>query len=211
MKLFTILIATVCASGTAAAQTTPALYPKLSTTLDSLVYVDQWPMQRMMQQLPDSVGRNLEEVEKINYASHQPVLEKIVKQYGYPGFKQVGEKSAYNFWLLVQHADAHIDFQRKVLKLMRREVKRHNAAPSDYAFLFDRIAIHSGQLEEYGTQVKYTGEVDGEYSKVIAAPVSLRDPANVDKRRGAIGMEPLQDYLNRMAEMTRQMNKRKQE
>lgn len=29
---------------TAHAQTTPILYPKLSKTLDSLAYVDQWPM-----------------------------------------------------------------------------------------------------------------------------------------------------------------------
>ncbi|MCR5888662.1 hypothetical protein LRS06_12975 [Hymenobacter sp. J193] len=173
-KLFVLLLLGISCAATA--QTKPALYPKLSKTLDSLVYVDQWPMQRMMQQLPDSAGRNLEEVEKLNYANHQPVLEKIIQQYGYPGFRQVGEKSAFNFWLMVQHADAHIDFQRKVLQLMRREVKRHNVDPSNYAFLFDRIAINSGQLEEYGTQVKYTGNVGGDYSNVIAVPVSLRDP-----------------------------------
>lgn len=166
-------------------------------------------MQRIFQQLPDSAGRNLVDVEKINFASHQPLLEKIVKQYGYSGFKQVGQKSAYNFFLLVQHADAHPDFQRKVLRLMLPEVKRKNAAPADYAYLTDRIAINSGQLEEYGTQVKYTGDVGKDFSKVIAVPVSLRDPQNVDKRRAAIGMEPLQNYLDMMADMARQMNKPK--
>ncbi|HEX8326426.1 MAG TPA: DUF6624 domain-containing protein [Hymenobacter sp.] len=203
------LLVILIASLSATAQTMPALYPKLSKTLDSLAYVDQWPMQRMFQQLPDSAGRNLEDVEKINYASHQPLLERIIKQYGYPGFKQVGEKSAYNFWLMVQHADAHPNFQRQVLRLMLPEVKRKNAAPVDYAYLTDRIATNSGQLEEYGTQVKYTGYVGNDFNNVIAVPVSLRDPKNVDKRRAAIGMEPLQKYLDRMAEMTKQMNKPK--
>jgi hypothetical protein len=206
MKTLLILL---LSSLSTTAQTGPVLFPKLSKTIDSLAYVDQWPMQRMFQQLPDSAGRNLVEVEKINYASHQPLLEKIVRQYGYPGFKQVGKKSAYNFWLMVQHADAHVDFQRKVLKLMRREVKRYNADPANYAYLVDRIALNSGQLEEYGTQVTYAGNKGEDYSKVIAIPVSLRDPKNVDKRRAAIGMEPLQNYLDGLAEMTRQMNKPK--
>jgi hypothetical protein len=202
-----ILLVILIASLSATAQTIPVRYPKLSKTLDSLAYVDQWPMQRMFQQLPDSAGRNLVDVEKINYASHQPLLEKIVKQYGYPGFKQAGKKSAKNFWLMVQHADAHPDFQRQVLRLMLPEVKRKNVAPADYAYLTDRIATNSGQLEEYGTQVKYTGYVGKDFSKVVAVPVSLRDPKNVDKRRAAIGMEPLQKYLDGMAEMTKQMNK----
>ena len=202
-----ILLVILIASVSATAQTVPVRYPKLSKTLDSLAYVDQWPMQRMFQQLPDSAGRNLVDVEKINYASHQPLLEKIVKQYGYPGFKQVGKKSAKNFWLVVQHADAHPDFQRQVLRLMLPEVKRKNVAPADYAYLTDRVATNSGQLEEYGTQVKYTGYVGKDFSKVVAVPVSLRDPKNVDKRRAVIGMEPLQKYLAGMAEMTKQMNK----
>lgn len=191
----------------ASAQVKPVLYPALSKTLDSLVYVDQWPMQQMFRQLPDSAGRDLVQVEKENFARHQPILQKIVKQYGYPGFRQVGEKSSSNFWLLVQHADDHSDFQRQVLKLMLPEVKRKNASPVNYAYLTDRIAIHSGQPEEYGTQVTYTGNVGKDFSKVIATPASLRDPKNVDKRRAAIGMEPLQKYLDGMTEMTKQMNK----
>lgn len=103
-----LLIATV--SYTASAQTIQ--YPKLSKTLDSLAYVDQWPMQQMFKQLPDSAGRDLVQVEKDNSARHQPILERIIKQIGYPGFRQVGEKSSSNFWLLthtlmpIQHFSA---------------------------------------------------------------------------------------------------------
>ena len=209
MKAAHFLLLSLIISLSSEAQTASMLFPKLCKTLDSLAYVDQWPMQRMFQQLPDSAGRNLVQVEKINFARHQPLLEKIVKQYGYPGFKQVGEKSANNFWLLVQHADAHPDFQRQVLRLMLPEVKRKNASPVNYAYLTDRVAINSGQPEEYGTQVTYTGYIGRDYSKTVAIPASLRDPKNVDKRRAAIGMEPLQKYLDASAEMARQMNKPK--
>lgn len=187
----------------AAAQHTPTAmqYPRLSKTLDSLAYVDQWPMQQLFKQLPDSAGRNLVQVEQENFARHQPILEKIVRRYGYPGIRQVGDRSANNFWLLVQHADAHPAFQRQVLQLMLPEVQRQNAAPANYAYLADRVAVNAHRPEEYGTQVVYEGPGLGK-----AVPKSLRDPAHVNQRRAAIGMEPLENYLAMMTQMHIDMN-----
>ncbi|WP_052695866.1 DUF6624 domain-containing protein [Hymenobacter sp. AT01-02] len=205
MKLLALTSAAWClGTFAAAAQAIPLVYPKLSKTLDSLAYVDQWPMQQLFKQLPDSAGRDLVRVEQENFARHQPILERIVRQVGYPGFRQVGEQSANNFWLLVQHADAYPAFQRQVLQLMLTEVQRKNASPINYAYLTDRVAINSGRLEEYGTQVVYQGPGIGH-----AVPKSLRDPENVDKRRAAIGMEPLKTYLDRMTKMHEEMNKPK--
>ena len=201
---YALLLLALAGSRLSVAQTTAVRYPRLSKTLDSLAYVDQWPMQRMMQQQPDSAGRNLEQVEKLNFAKHQPLLEKIVQQYGFPGFKEVGKKSSGNFWLLVQHADAHPDFQRQVLKLMLPEVKKKNADVINYAYLTDRVAINSGQPEEYGTQVIYEGPGIGK-----AKPRSLRDPKNVNKRRQALGMETLETYLKNTDNLMEQMNKPK--
>lgn len=200
---YALLLGLASAAQVVAAQSTPLAvqYPGLSKTLDSLAYVDQWPMQRIFKQEPDSAGRDLVQVEKDNFARHQPILEKIVRRYGYPGFRQVGSKSADNFWLLVQHADAHPDFQRRVLKLMLAEVKRKNASPSNYAYLSDRVATNTGQPEEYGTQVEYKGPGLGK-----AVPKSLRDPAHVNQRRAAIGMEPLENYLGMMTQTHIDMN-----
>lgn len=189
MKLvFTLLLTGSYAS--VVAQTPAVQYPQLRKTLDSLAYVDQWPMQRITQQKPDSAGRVLEEVEKANYARHQPVLEGIVQRYGYPGIRQVGKEGAFEFWFLVQHADAHPAFQRAVLRLMKAEVAQQNAAARDYAYLTDRVALNAGQLQEYGTQITFSGPGLGK-----AVPRSLRDPQNVNARRAAIGMEPLEEYL----------------
>lgn len=184
------------------AQTTAPLYPRLSKTLDSLAAVDQRSMQQLMRgPQPDSIMKRLITEQPRNFARHQPILAAIVKQYGYPGFRQVGEKSSNNFWLLVQHADAYPLFQRQVLKLMRAEVQRKNTSPRNYAYLTDRSAENAGQLQEYGTQVKFEGPSTGK-----AAPRSLRDPQNVNKRRAAIGMEMLEEYLKMNDQLHEQMN-----
>lgn len=202
MKLYSIIVTLLGASQTAAAQTAPVLLPKLSKTLDSLVVVDQRPMQEMMRgSLSDSTIKRLVAEQHSNFARHQPVLEAIVVKHGYPSFKQVGEASSNNFWLLVQHADAYPAFQRQVLQLMLPQVQSHNANPRNYAYLFDRIAENAGQLQEYGTQVTYKGPGIGK-----AEPRSLRDPANVNKRRAAIGMETLEQYLEMNNKMHEQMN-----
>lgn len=204
MKFLILLPLAIASLANATAQSIPpiVLHPRLSKTLDSLAYVDQWPMQRMFNQQPDSAARNLVQVEKENFARHQPILEKIVRQYGYPGVRQVGKKSAYNFWLLVQHADAYPVFQRRVLKLMLPEVKRKNASPADYAYLTDRVVLNAGQLSEYGTQVTYEGT--GPSIRAVARP--LRDPTHVNKRRAAVGLEPLETYLENWTKVTREMN-----
>jgi hypothetical protein len=94
MKLVLTLLLLTSSSTLIAAQTPAIQYPQLRKTLDSLAYVDQWPMQRIMKQQPDSAGRKLEEVEKANFVRHQPVLERIVQHYGYPGIRQVGPLSS---------------------------------------------------------------------------------------------------------------------
>jgi hypothetical protein len=186
----------------AKAQLTAPLFPKLSNTIDSLAVVDQRPMQELMRgPAPDSTRNRIYAEEKANFARHQPLLEAIVEKYGYPGFRQVGEKSSGNFLLLVQHADAHPEFQRLVLKLMGREVMAKNASPRGYAYLTDRVAENAGRPQEYGTQVTYTGPGIGK-----AVPRSLRDPKNVNKRRAAIGMETLEEYLKKNDELHQQMN-----
>ena len=159
MKTFLILLVVAGFILPAPAQTVPVLYPALSKTLDSLAFVDQRPMQEMMRgQTADSTKKRLVAEQYVNFARHQPVLEAIVKRYGYPGIKQVGETSAKNFFLLVQHADAQPTFQQQVLKMMATEVKRKNADNRSYAYLTDRVALNSGQPQTYGTQVEYKAD-----------------------------------------------------
>ncbi|AWM33490.1 DUF6624 domain-containing protein [Hymenobacter nivis] len=204
MKPFFIVLLAADFALPATAQTSPVLYPALSKTLDSLAFVDQRPMQEMMRgQTADSTKKRLVAEQYVNFARHQPVLEAIVKKCGYPGTKQVGETSAKNFFLLVQHADAYPVFQEKILKIMSAEVQRKNADNRSFAYLTDRVALNRGQPQTYCSQVEY--KADGQ-----PTPRNLLDPANVDKRRASIGMEPLEAYLAKIREMQQQSRQPKQ-
>ncbi|AMJ65276.1 DUF6624 domain-containing protein [Hymenobacter sp. PAMC 26628] len=204
MKQLFFLLLAVTSAQIATAQTQSVCYPGLSKTLDSLASADQRPMQEMMRrgQMPDSTMQRLVAEEKATFARHQPVLEAILCRYCYPGVQQVGEQSATNFWLLVQHADAYPEFQRQVLHMMLMQVALKNINPINYAYLTDRVAENAGQPQEYGTQVNYEGTGIGK-----AVPKSLRDPTTVNKRRAMIGMEPLESYLDKVNRAHEEMNK----
>lgn len=184
----------------AAAQDKPVLYPKLSQTIDSLYEADQRPMRAMMEHsVADSTSKRLIAAQFVNFARHQPVLEAIVRRYGYPGFRQVGEGSSNNFFTLVQHADKYPDFQQRMLRLMLPQVRQQNVNPSNYAYLTDRIALNAGRPQEYGTQLSY--KAVGE-----AFPRNLRDPQRVNQRRKALGMPALEEYLQKANDVNRRMN-----
>lgn len=135
------------------------------------------------------------------FTTHQKRLAEIFKEYGYPGFDVAGKEGAKNFWLMVQHADHDPAFQRQVLEKMKAQVDRGNAEPAIYGLLVDRVNVNTGKPQVYGTQVTYNTQVCQAY------PLALADSANVNERRKAIGLPPLEEYLNQMTEAHFQMNK----
>ncbi len=126
---------------------------------------------------------SVQSVDKANTAW----LKQIIQKYGWPGKSLVGEDGAHAAWLLVQHADLDRDFQKHCLKLMEKAVQVGEASGPDYAYLTDRVRTGEGQPQVYGSQLKFVG---GEY-----VPLPIEDEANVDKRRAAVGLPPLAEYL----------------
>jgi hypothetical protein len=49
-------------------------------------------------------------------------LREIVREHGWPGRSLVGDEAARAAWLLAQHADRQLDFQREALPLLERAV-----------------------------------------------------------------------------------------
>ena len=97
----------------------------------------------------------------------------------------MGEDGANAAWLLVQHADADSQFQRKCLDLMAK-LPKGEVSQVQFGFLTDRVLLAEGKKQIYGTQFH---AVDGKLQ-----PRPLEDEANVDKRRADIGLRPLADY-----------------
>jgi hypothetical protein len=123
-------------------------------------------------------------------AENLPWLESLVDEVGWPGRSLVEEDGAHAAWLLVQHADADPSFQRRCLDLMTEAVDRGEAARCDLAYLTDRVLLAEGQPQEYGTQM--SGTEDG------WTPRNLRDPGDVDARRGAMSLGPLSENIERI-------------
>ena len=119
-------------------------------------------------------------------------LEALVSRDGWPGRDRVGEDGAHAAWLIAQHADRRPELQRRFLDALEASVACGQATPTDLAHLTDRVLLASGQRQEYGTQlIAHAG-------RFVAA--NLRASRSVDKRRAAVGLEPLAMQLERMAE-----------
>ena len=128
-------------------------------------------------------------------------IDNYIKKYGFLGFDKVGEEGSNHFWLIVQHSDNFPDFQKKVLKMMKKEVDKNNARKSNYAYLFDRIRVNKKQKQYFGTQCSYNklGQATPKYG--------LEDSINVDERRKKYELEPLKKYLNERTKAHFEMNK----
>jgi len=116
---------------------------------------------------------------------HTRRLREIVEAYGWPEVSAVGQEGANAAWLLLQHSPDH-EFQRSALALMEDAAARGEASSRSVALLMDRVLIHEGKPQRYGTQFKF---VDGglEFHPI-------EDPETVDERRASVGLPTLEAY-----------------
>jgi len=110
-------------------------------------------------------------------------LKEIIAACGWPS----GAKGSHSAWLLAQHADNDIAFQRQAKGLLEAAVKNGSGAPRDLAYLADRIAAAEGRPQEYGTQFTQTDRCHLEM-----LPVDSIDAVN--RRRLAIGLQSMEAY-----------------
>jgi hypothetical protein len=168
----------------------------LSSLLDSLRNEDQkWRnlIRKINNKEVDSisfgtVSKRAGEVDSMNYLVIKPLFDK----YGYLGYDKVGINSSHNFWLLVQHADKHPDFQDSVLVRMKIEADKGNSSITDYAYLLDRVLINTGQKQVYGTQMTLNS------SKTSYEPKPVIEPEKLNERRRQVGLPTIEVYIQIM-------------
>lgn len=117
-------------------------------------------------------------------------LKEIIKEIGWPTISKVGEKASKGAYILIQHADHDVAFQREGLKLMKEagtDVDPHNVA-----YLEDRVRVNSGEPQLYGTQ--FFGE-GADYG-----PRPIEDAEHLDERRAALGLAPMAEYKKELEE-----------
>lgn len=116
-------------------------------------------------------------------------MKEVIAKHGWPGKSLVGEEGAHAAWLLVQHADADRAFQKQCLALIEKAAQAGEARKTEYAYLYDRVAVAEKRPQRYGTQ----------YDN--GKPFPIEDAAHVDERRRAIGLGTMAEYDKRMREI----------
>jgi hypothetical protein len=145
---------------------------------------DQDQAVRLAEPLSDS---RINQIDTENY----PELLRIYQKYGLPRISVVGPDAAGEFWLLVQHQDSHLDFQKKVLQDMKRAVEQGEASKANYAYLYDRVMVNEKKPQHWGTQISCKN------GKPVLDPVD--DPSGLEKRRQDLQLMPLDKYLAMLA------------
>lgn len=182
------------------AQTKP-LNQALTDSLSKWAVLDQTAAGVPDAHLKAMPPERLQQYKDSVFTLNEKRLKSVMKQYGFPGYDLVGKKGSNDFWLMVQHCDKDVTFQRYILKAMKIEVTRHNADPKNFAYLTDRVLLNTGEKQLYGTQLTYRGD------SCQAIPKPLRDSSSVNTRRKAIGLEPIEANLNWMSQLHFDMNK----
>lgn len=116
-------------------------------------------------------------------------VKKIISTHGWPGPDKAGERGAKTIFLVIQHADSLT--QVTYLPILREAVKKGKARTQDLALLEDRILTKQGKKQIYGSQLTQSG------SKGKPVFFRIEDETNVNKRRAAVGLEPIEDYAKR--------------
>ena len=120
-------------------------------------------------------------------------LKKIVQKYGWPTIHLVGKRASRNAWLIIQHTNHDVRFQKKCLKLMKEIYVRNpqDIALENIAFLTDRILVNTKKKQLFGTQF-YVNKVN---KNGVLMYWPIRDFKNLDKRRKEYGIPPFRKYL----------------
>jgi len=123
-------------------------------------------------------------------AKHTARVKAILAEHGWPPVSEVGKDGSSAFWVLVQHADADPEFQRKALAQMEPLIASGEASSRQFAYLWDRT--HTPQ--KYGTQGKCYGLKDWR-------PHPIEAPERVDAERAAMRLPPMKDYIAEVSEL----------
>lgn len=129
----------------------------------------------------------MEEVHRRNAAR----LRQVIAAHGWPGRTLVGEDGAFAAWRILQHSIGEPPFMRGTLPLLWEAARAGEIPAWHAAFLEDRVRMYEGRPQLYGTQF-FPGE-DG-----APQPHEIAEPADLDRRRAEVGLEPFSQRLAAM-------------
>ncbi|WP_421787319.1 DUF6624 domain-containing protein [Hyphobacterium sp.] len=121
-------------------------------------------------------------------------LRPVVERQGWFLNSEYGPGAASAAFLIVQHADHDLDFQREMLTLLEPIAAAGEMRASSYAMLTDRVAVNSGEPQLYGSQGRCVGPGKWE------ARAYTGTFEEMDARREGVGLEHHAAYVSRISE-----------
>ena len=112
-------------------------------------------------------------------------LQELIGLHGWPAEDIAGEDGAKAAWFITQHVVGEPVFQRQALSLLHACAAQGRVPAWHAAYLEDRIALHEGRPQRFGTQW-IDDPRDGR-----ARPWRLADPELVNDLRASVGLGPL--------------------
>lgn len=152
-------------------------HARLATEIERMAEVDQ----RMRHEAATNGTWDLE-IDRRNTIR----LKEIIAEIGWPTISKVGQRASAKAWLLAQHADHDLNFQKECLALMTDAVAG-DVSPRNIAYLDDRVATHESRPQLYGTQFRTSD--DG-----MLEPYPILEPEKLDERRAKMELEPFAEY-----------------
>ncbi|MFK5981412.1 MAG: DoxX family protein [Flavobacteriaceae bacterium] len=162
----------------------PNLNFKLKRQLDSIMVLDQ-------KYRSDNPGADWGKQMAID-SSNTIFIEKVFKEYGYPGKSLVGTSTNRVAWYVIQHSDIIPTYITSIKEAANKgELPKTNAAMME-----DRMLMQSGEAQIYGTQGKTINYNTDDPIHIIWP---IEDPENVNQRRQDVGYsDTVEEYAKRL-------------
>ncbi|MGZ3775576.1 MAG: DUF6624 domain-containing protein [Pseudobdellovibrionaceae bacterium] len=168
--------------------------------IDNMVEIDQY--MRSVWNIPFTNSYSSDETQEFNKqflprsasvdAQNTDDLKELLKIYSWFKISEFGKKTDNQAWLIVQHADQDHAFQENILKILEQLFPLDETSPSNYAYLYDRVASSVDDLskrrpQRYGTQGHCVGPGQWE-------PWPIENPDKVDELRKSVGLGTMEEY-----------------
>lgn len=119
-------------------------------------------------------------------------MNEILDRYGFPGVKLVGIRATRAFIVMLLHSPS-LELMKRALPHVERAVRRGELPPDDFATLSDRVLVNEGKPQLYGSNFNFVGD------KAVLG--KTQDPAHLDERRRKLGLPPIREYAQFLAEL----------
>ena len=168
--------------------------PALAQQFDSnpeiiLIDVDCSESKEILDEVLEIDQANRADVTKIDAGvdhENQVLVVSLIEKCGWPQKATVGERGMSAVFLVIQHASK--DLREKYFPLIKASAEKGELSLRSVAMMEDRMLMENGKHQKYGTQL-----ISHNNGPLQLHPIA--DEANVNKRRAAMSMEPIEDYL----------------